>query len=920
MESDPSLSAPPAPWPLDFIPAGIPTAPAEKALERIAVVWESTSPTQSLRAILDSLPDQGAPLYHLLAISPATVEKLVRDPLTLPWLVEMTSTPYTNLLRRMKAHLHSLLAETPHFDKSFRQLRRFKAREALRIAFRDVGNLATVEETTRNLSDLAETCLQHVHDEWYQELAKRWGTPTSEFAVLGMGKFGGRELNYSSDIDLIFLYDEDNILKGNFTCYQFFTQLANRITATFSEASCDGALFRIDLRLRPEGGSGAIVRSLESMENYYAGFGETWERMALIKARGVCGSQELVYEFFQHLQTFIFPRTLSQEIFQEIARLKSRIEQEVVGSSRMTRHVKLGYGGIREIEFSIQALQLLNASKYAFLQEQNSLKTIAALSHLDLLTPQEAQDLTEAYRFLRKVEHRLQIPEEAQTHTIPESPDAQTILAASLGFPSLQAFSEKLSAVTSRVRQIFDSIVQTSSVARTPSLNLDFFDNSDQASRMLEELGGSNSANIHVAPRTRQVFEKLQPSLIEWLQKTPEPDAVLTRFVRFVEKYGIRGMLFESLVANPKLLELLIRLFDASPFLTEVVLRRPQLIEEVAREGNLGQNYSLSDYNLALQQNQEKLPPLEWIRVCRRAQILRILTRDVLSFANIDEIQAEYSALAQACLLFCQNELELNHLTIIAMGKFGGSELSYGSDLDIVFIGDSLQGADVFIKTMNSMTTEGIIFPVDTRLRPEGQSGILVIPFDAYLQYFNQRAQFWEAQSLTKARALSGPHQEEFLPQIQEIWRNFSSSCDVMHEVHSMHNRIVTQRSTGDDLRDFKTGRGGLMEVEFLAQALQMRAGIWENNTTLALTKLRDAGDLTADQCETLTQGYRKLRTTESILRRREITGVSSLPTDEASQSHLAQRLNFPSLQAFLDDFAQLRASLHKIYQSIFNL
>src|SRR5205823_2370800 len=243
----------------------------------------------------------------------------------------------------------------------------------------------------------------------------------TEFAILGLGKLGGRELNHSSDIDVIFLYGEEGQVAPNLTHHEWFNQLSAKIIETFAATDPAGALFRIDLRLRPEGTAGPLARSLESMENYYAGFGETWERLALIKARGVAGSRELAYEFLREHQPFIFPKSPTRDVLEEIGNIKRRIERDIVGHENIGRDVKLGAGGIREIEFVVQALQLLHGARHAFLQETSTLKVLPVLADLELLPHQEARSLEEAYHFLRSVEHRLQIESEQQTHTLPEN-------------------------------------------------------------------------------------------------------------------------------------------------------------------------------------------------------------------------------------------------------------------------------------------------------------------------------------------------------------------------------------------------------------------------------------------------------------------------------------------------------------------
>jgi glutamate-ammonia-ligase adenylyltransferase len=726
-----------------------------------------------------------------------------------------------------------------------------------------------------------------------------------------MGKLGGGELNYSSDIDVIFLYGDDGSLNPRFTYHEFFTRLAEKITGSFAAPGRDGALFRIDIRLRPEGASGPLARSLESMENYYAGFGETWERMALIKARAVAGSQELFYEFAHRLQPFIYPRSLSVDALDEIAGIKRRIEREIVGDAGLTRNVKLGRGGIREIEFVTQALQLLHGARHAFLQERNTLKALRALSQLNLVEAGDMEALTGAYRFLRDAEHRLQIAQETQTHTLPEAGPARLALGRSLGFADAVGFDAALSGHTAAVSAIFDKFLRGGGDRVAAGRDLAFFQDAAAAEKGLGELGRAGAAG-HVSPRTRKLFGKLEPLLLEELRGLADPDAALRGFVRFAERYGIRGLLFETLVTHPRLLDLLLRLFDASRFLTEIVLRRPQLVDETARAGNLSRELDVAAHLAGLARREEDLPPGDWVRVYRRAQILRIALRDILGFADIAQVQRDYSALAEACVLHTQRALGLEEvLTVVAMGKFGGAELSYGCDLDVVFIGDDPARAADLVREMTAQTAEGIVFPVDARLRPEGEAGLLAAPLETYRQYFQGRAQLWEAQALTRARAISGPGMPAFMAWARETWEEFGRRGDVLAGVREMHERVVRERAGRDGLLAYKTGVGGLMELEFHTQALQMRHAIWEPNTVRALAALGRAGVIGSDAARARGGDYLFLRRCEAVIRRVDNSSVPHLPQDAAAQRQVAIRMGFAGGEEFLDRYQEARDAIH---------
>src|SRR5437773_9739252 len=358
----------------------------------------------------------------------------------------------------MLNELHHLAGDSVS-NQNFVALRSWKGREMTRVALRELANVAPLEETTGELSQIAEICIRRVFEHWNAEFRQRHGSPDAEFAILALGKLGGGELNHSSDVDLLFLYSDEGQLSLHLSYHEFFNRLAKKILETFSIPHPEGSLFRVDLRLRPEGSAGQLARSLDSMENYYAGFGETWERLALIKARGIGGSRELAYEFLRQHQFFIYPRSASPDLLDEVASIKRRIERDILGAEKLERDVKLGRGGIREIEFIVQTLQLIHGARHPFLQEPNMLKALRALRELDLLPRDEVLALDNAYRFLRRVEHRLQIEAEQQTHTVPDQPEALHHLARSLRFSCANDFTAALQNRMGSVGPIFRRII-----------------------------------------------------------------------------------------------------------------------------------------------------------------------------------------------------------------------------------------------------------------------------------------------------------------------------------------------------------------------------------------------------------------------------------------------------------------------------
>ncbi|MBU6410211.1 MAG: hypothetical protein KGR98_07475, partial [Verrucomicrobia bacterium] len=481
------------------------------------------------------------------------------------------------------------------YSAALAELRRVKQREMLRIAARDLGGLSDVVGITRELSDLADTCLEAVLQICRHELVAQCGAPfhqdaagkwqPSAFCALALGKLGGRELNYSSDVDLLFLYDQDGETfrepprknkpaRGRMPNARFFSKLAEQFVAEISRTTPEGILYRVDLRLRPDGQTGAIVRSLEAYENYYSEWGRTWERMMLIKARHAAGDRALADEFLEMIQPFRYPRAISPDIFQEISATRERIEKEIVGGRELERNVKLGRGGIREIEFIVQSLQVLHAGNSPFLQLPQTLGAIAKLAEYHLLRREAADGLDAAYRFLRNVEHRLQMEDNLQTHTVPERGPSLLRLAGTMGFASAKKFTAALRAHGKIVRQEYDKLIGP---ARTKEADLFPPDFAGMEDRWMALLGAHSFRDpeaaaglfkefaegpgyVHVGLRTTALARKLIARFLAFCpvvenggagRRPPvkrilsDPDRVLVRLDRFVAAYGAPAALME---------------------------------------------------------------------------------------------------------------------------------------------------------------------------------------------------------------------------------------------------------------------------------------------------------------------------------------------------------------------------------------
>ena len=882
----------------------------ETTLVQLNEQWPENA--MPLADVVQQFPLGEAALLHLLAVSSICATRLTRNPETLLWLAQPEVCLASRGHAEMLAELHALAGDSAA-DNNFGALRVWKGREMTRVALRELAAVAPLEETTGELSQIAQICLRRVFQFWDAELRQRYGSPKAEFAILALGKLGGCELNHSSDVDLLFLYSEEGQLAPHVSYHQFFNRLGNKILETFSTPHPAGSLFRVDLRLRPEGSAGPLARSLESMENYYAGFGETWERIALIKARGIAGSRELAYDFLRLHQPFIYPKSATPDLLEEIANIKHRIERDVVGPEKLERDVKLGRGGIRDIEFIVQTLQLIHGARNPFLQEPSMLKALRALRELDLLPHDEVLALDNAYRFLRRVEHRLQIEAEQQTHTVPDEPEPLSRLAHSLRFSSVNDFTAALHNRMGSVRPIFQRII-SKSPAQPAKFTVEFFKDAKRADKALRELE-RGATSFHVATRTRQIFQRLRPILLDWIGKAADPDATLNQFLRFVESYGLRSLLFELLVTNPKLLELVVKTLDASRFAGDLLIRRPQLLEDITRDPTFDEPRSLPENLLRLESLGASANNLDPIRAYRQRQLLRIILREIVGLATPSAVSAELSDLAEACLVFTARLVGDEQLTIIAFGKIGGRDIGYGADLDVVFVGEENRAAQNLISVMAQPTAEGNIWALDTRLRPEGENGPLVCSLQTYQSYYDNRAQLWEMQALTRARAISGPLKDEFMELAKAAWRRAGQDPELLVKIDSMLERIRRERGSGSDFLDLKTGCGGIIEAEFLVQALQMRENMWEPNWDGAVSGLCGRRLFNDAEARQLRQSYQLLRRCESGLRRYENKAVSSLPADRDEQQKLAIRLGHDSFESFRRGYVDARDAVHALYE-----
>lgn len=965
--------------------------------------FKSTSAASSLKRasaeqgrILAALWSGSQALSHWLMAHPDSV-KTILD-------VDFLQKPRQKqgLQREVGTWLRSNL-EKRDFEGGYRRLREFKQREMLRIGARDLARLGSLGEIMVEISNVADVCLDAVYRLCHQQLTERLGHPYHEdvegrwqatgFCVFGLGKLGGQELNYSSDVDVIFVYGDEGSLfkepprKGQLTGkgltnHQFFLRLAEAFITEVSRLTPEGHLFRIDLRLRPEGKAGPLARSLASYENYYAQWGQTWERMMLIKARFISGDIALASEFQEMIQPFRYPRSSSERIVQEVAAMKQRIESEVVKAGEIDRNVKLGRGGIREIEFIAQTMHLLHGGRSPFLQDAQTLSTIQKLVRYKLLPPHEAEELSEAYCFMRDVEHRLQMEGNLQTHTIPTERRFRERLASLMDCESLADFEAAHSHHQQNVRRIFDSLIKM----EPPPKSLPDLEGPEENWKELLQTHSFHDPNrglqlvrafvhgpgyVHVSPRTSELAEGLLAQMLALCPVQPgargqkseirdrslgsgdrrkaagqdqrlpvlsDPDRVLARLDTFINAYGSRALLYETWMSNPSLFQLLLLLFDRSEFLAEIAIRTPDLVDELELSGRLRRRKTTEEILEDLRHGKDDDDQRLWLRRYHQAELMRIGLRDILGLADFEQNLVELSALASACLQYAlEAVLRRKNITsppfaIIGLGKLGGQELNYGSDLDIIFVADAKQkniaqlqrwAADV-MDMLSSPTELGIAFETDARLRPDGEKGLLVNTLAAHEEYYRHRAQLWEIQSLSRARFITGNVRTgERFEALAATLSNFKNRTGPLaaytrnwkQEITKMRLRIEKERTpAGKDHLAIKTGAGGLMDVEFIAQTACLAHGWHEPNTLRTLERIREANLWDAQETDTLIDRYRQLRRIEGILRRWSFVGETLLPDDPAPLHRVSVRCGFGGADELMNAVGEYRSQIRISY------
>jgi len=922
---------------------------------------------------------------------------------------------------QMCAELRQMIGDDADTAKMKEGLRTYKAEEMLRIGSRDLCGMAELEEVTAELTALAAATLQRAFEVCSRQLQKEYGAPLldstaeepnreADFTILGMGKFGGCELNFSSDIDLIYFYSSDRGQtqgiedpargrRNQISLHQYFNKLSEMISRAIGQATEDGFVFRVDLRLRPEGNSGEMANSLAAAEIYYESWGQSWERSAMLKARPVAGSKALGEQLLERLNPFIYRRHLDYAMIDDIKVMKQKIDRSLSREKEGEQNLKLGRGGIREIEFFIQALQLINAGKNPRLRERNSLKALQVLCKEGLITTEERDTLSAAYRFLRTAEHRIQVVHEQQTHNLPSRPRELTALARRCGFTESGRFMTVLQDHRNNVAAVFRDLFYTSDEELPsqvqPEVAFLFDPNADPDLCMdiLEEKGfrppegayeslrvlRQGGTRGYLTERAHRQLDRIAPLLFQEVMHSPDPPMALANMEKFLEACRrARGTYYALLAENPEIIRVLVSLFATSQFLSRNFIQHPEVLDSLVSRSYAQNVKTPEDLTEEVTAQLDNAPhyedKLNTMRRFRNEEFLRIALNDIHGHTPQGQTTLQLSLVADTCLQqalaisreelleryglpCCEDASGTNHeaaFAIVGMGKLGGMELNYHSDLDIIFIYEGegqtrpVEGtapdrfkpqtnqqyfvrlAQRIISVLTLMTQEGYVYEIDTRLRPSGNQGPLVSSLPAYRQYHESSAAPWERQALIKARVVAGSTElaASFEAFTAEIVYERPLPDDLAEEIYRLRQRMEKELGREDaQHRNIKTGRGGMVDVEFIAQYLQLlhgrdRPSLRCRNTLDTLQKLLSEKLISKNDYENLTSGYKFLRRLENKLRLVHDQSVNELTSDPASLAKLARHLGYEDAMGqperlFLDEYASTTQTIRETFNHI---
>uniref|UniRef100_A0A486XRX0 Bifunctional glutamine synthetase adenylyltransferase/adenylyl-removing enzyme n=1 Tax=Rheinheimera sp. BAL341 TaxID=1708203 RepID=A0A486XRX0_9GAMM len=840
-----------------------------------------------------------------------------------------------NSLRQPQVDTLQQLSKSADLDESafFARLRQVRNAALCRILAADILQLQTTRQSLTAVSQLADALINTAYHWAYQQLIPQWGTPLDSHGnampllILGMGKLGGGELNFSSDIDLIFTYPANGDTQGGRrSCenQQFFTRLGQKLIGALHQVTADGFVYRVDMRLRPFGDSGPLVLSFAAIEDYYQEQGREWERYAMLKARVLNPDGVHSQELQQLLRPFIYRRYIDFSAIESLRRMKQQIEQE---NRRLNRrdNIKLGVGGIREVEFIVQTLQLIRGGRIPALQQPSILAALTVLTDEQILTAQQADSLQQDYLLLRAVEQALQGIDDQQTQTLPQDNLSRAQLLASLHQKDWTELTQRIDAAMQRVHQQFKQVIDNGEELEPQDITLGklIWDSeqavaelatqldwlsSDEAIELINQLQQfkQDCQKRSVGPRGRDYLAKLMPLLLHMLQQQQAQPTVLARVLGVFRQIVTRTAYLELLYENGAALKQLVLLCNQSGWLAEQLSRYPMLLDELIDPAQLYQIATAADYHDRLRQHLLRVPEddlellMETLRQYKQAQQLRIAAADISGVLPLMKVSDHLTWLAEVLLAqvveLAWQQMVARYglpdgasdtdkgLAVIAYGKLGGLELGYGSDLDLVFVHNctsqaptqgerAIDSKQFYLKLVQRIlhlfttrTNSGVLYEIDTRLRPSGNSGLLAINIDTYEQYLQQEAWTWEHQALVRARAIYGTDElRERFAQIRQ-----STIClprdqqQLKQDVLQMREKLRQHHGAQQD--DPKHSVGGIVDLEFISQFLVLSYGAvypqlyhYSDNIRI-LQAAAECGLLSVEQAEALQQAYQLLR------------------------------------------------------------
>jgi len=816
--------------------------------------------------------------------------------------------------------MRAFLQAQPSVDEDAlkRALRALRKRVMLRLIARDLGGLAALPEVTATSTALAEITIAHALARLEEQLAERHGRPRGEadgraqqLHVVGMGKLGGAELNVSSDIDLIFVYPEEGETQGprSISNHEYHTLLGRRLIAALSEITADGYVFRVDMRLRPYGDSGPLVTSFDALENYFITQGREWERYAWIKARALTGDR--CTELMERVHPFVYRRHMDYNAIAALRDLHREIRREVERRD-IADNIKLGPGGIREIEFIAQVFQLIRGGREPELRTQPTLAVLPRLAKRSLLPGAAAQELAAAYVFLRNLEHRLQYLDDQQTHALPRSEADRALVAEAMGFGGYAALETALAEHRAAVTRHFEGIFAVApegehalshlwqEAADTPRsvgvlAGLGFRE-PDAVEQRLRSLR-STSRYREMPAASQALLDRLVPLAVEAAAAGKDPDATLERLIGLLESIARRGAYLALLKEYPQALSQLAAMMSASPWVAQYLTSHPILLDELLDARTL---YAAPHWPSAVRELRGQMDAaagdterqMDILRHFKHAHTMRLIAQDLAGLLPIETLSDHLSDLA--CVVLEDvlrvtwrsrpTHREAPRFAVIGYGKLGGKELGYASDLDLVFLYDDAapEAAENYARFalrinnwLTSITPAGVLYDTDLRLRPDGAGGLLVSPFASYREYQMEKAWLWEHQALTRARFVAGDRDigAAFESLRVAVLRKERDLDTLRRAVADMRRKLHDAHPNRTPLFDLKHDPGGIVDVEFAVQYLVLgharaHAELTGNIGNLALLKLAARLGLVGEErARAAHDAYRRLRQLQHSLR-----------------------------------------------------